>query len=105
MMVFDFKSIISYGLGIFLLTTIGFYYVENRQLKTDNENLKSVVIGMNTLHLKEIEDNKDRLKRYLVKSTSISKTLTEKTKLLKEAKDALKNTCEDSYRLLDSSGI
>lgn len=104
-MVFNIKNMLSYGIGIFLLTIIGFYYVENRQLKVDNENLKSVVIGMNTLHLKEIEDNKDRLKRYSVKSDSISKTLTEKTKLLKEAKDALKNTCEDSYRLLDSSGI
>lgn len=89
----------------FLVILLGMKSIEVFQLETDRDNLKSVIIGMDAIHQKNEQDNIKKVKRFESNLKVASKTLEEKTKLLKEVKDESKGTCEDSYRLLNTSGI
>ena len=72
------------AVGVALATYIAMIKIENWQLETDNDNLKSVIIGMNAINENEAKEAKEKIV-YVDKEIEVIKWRTEtRLKTIKE---------------------
>lgn len=70
--------------GVVLATYVTMIKIENWQLETDNESLKSVIIGMNAINENEAKEAKEKIV-YVDKEIEVIKWRTEtRIKTIKE---------------------
>ena len=70
--------------GVALATYVTMIKIENWQLETDNDNLKSVIIGMNAINENEAKEAKEKI-IYVDKEIEVIKWRTEtRLKTIKE---------------------
>ena len=70
--------------GVALATYITIIKIDNLQLETDNDNLKSVIIGMNAINENEAKEAKEKIV-YVDKEIEVIKWRTEtRLKTIKE---------------------
>lgn len=72
------------AIGVALATYITLIKIDNLQLETDNDNLKSVIIGMNAINENEAKEAKEKIV-YVDKEIEVIKWRTEtRIKTIKE---------------------
>ena len=72
------------AIGVALATYITIIKIDNWQLETDNDNLKSVIIGMNAINENEAKEAKEKIV-YVDKEIEVIKWRTEtRLKTIKE---------------------
>lgn len=72
------------AIGVALATYITIIKIDNWQLETDNDNLKSVIIGMNAINENEAKEAKEKIV-YVDKEIEVIKWRTEtRIKTIKE---------------------
>ena len=72
------------AIGVALATYITMIKIDNLQLETDNDNLKSVIIGMNAINENEAKEAKEKI-AYVDKEIEVIKWRTEtRLKTIKE---------------------
>ena len=85
------------AIGVALATYITMVKIDNWQLETDNENLKSVIISMNAINENEAKEAKEKIV-YVDKEIEVIKWRTEtRIKTIKEyVKDENLTDCQNA---------
>ena len=85
------------AIGVMLATYITIIKLDNNQLEKDNENLKSVIIGMTAINENEVEQAKEKIV-YVDKEVEVVKWRTEtRLKTIKEyVKDENLTDCQNA---------
>lgn len=91
------------AVGVALATYITIIKIDNWQLETDNDNLKSVIIGMNSINENEAKEAKEKIV-YVDKEIEVIKWRTEtRLKTIKEyVKDENLTDCQNALNFARS---
>lgn len=92
------------AIGVALATYITIIKIDNLQLETDNENLKSVIIGMNAINENEAKEAKEKIV-YVDKEIEVIKWRTEtRLKTIKEyIRDENLTDCQNALNFARTS--
>lgn len=92
------------AIGVALATYITIIKIDNWQLETDNDNLKSVIIGMNAINENEDKEAKEKI-IYVDKEIEVIKWRTEtRLKTIKEyVKDENLTDCQNALNFARTS--
>lgn len=92
------------AIGVALATYITLIKINNLQLETDNDNLKSVIIGMNAINENEAKEVKEKI-IYVDKEIEVIKWRTEtRIKTIKEyIRDENLTDCQNALNFARTS--